>query len=102
MSTNVSISRHSDSVILRCALAMICLRRGCAGLWARERRSLFLTILSLVLVVPVLAQMSASNTDRGTPLSDTRPRRYLFGDWGGKRTALAEKGITLDFFYISV
>jgi porin len=45
--------------------------------------------------------MTASNTDRGTLLSDTRPRRYLFGDWGGKRTALAEKGITFDFFYIS-
>jgi len=60
-----------------------------------------LTILPLILVVPVFAQMTASNTDRGTLLSDTRPRHYLFGDWGGKRTALAEKGITFDLFYIS-
>jgi len=81
MSTNVSISQHSDSVTLRCALAMACLRR-CAGLWARERRNLLLTILPLILVVPVFAQLTASNTDRGTLLSDTRPRRYLFGDWG--------------------
>jgi len=79
---------------------MACLRR-CAGLWARERRNLVLTILPLIFVVPVFAQMTASNNDRGTLLSDTRPRRYLFGDWGGKRTALAEKGITFDFFYIS-
>jgi hypothetical protein len=27
-----------------------------------------------------------------------RPRQYLFGDWGGKRTALEEK---VDFFYIA-
>ena len=100
MNTCVSMSQHSDPVTLRCALAMACLRR-CAGLWARERRNLLLTILPLILVVPVFAQMTASNTDRGTLLSDTRPRRYLFGDWGGKRTALAEKGITFDFFYIS-
>ena len=100
MNTCVSMSQHSDSVTLRRALAMPCLRR-CAGLWARERRNLLLTILPLILVVPVFAQMTASNTDRGTLLSDTRPRRYLFGGWGGKRTALAEKGITFDFFYIS-
>jgi len=91
MNTCVSISQHSDSVTLRCALAMACLRR-CAGRWARERRNLVLTILPLIFVVPVFAQMTASNNDRGTLLSDTRPRRYLFGDWGGKRTALAEKG----------
>ena len=28
-------------------------------------------------------------------------RRYLLGDWGGKRTWLAEKGVTFDFFYVS-
>jgi carbohydrate-selective porin OprB len=28
-------------------------------------------------------------------------RKYLFGDWGGGRSALAEKGVTFDFFYIS-
>jgi len=28
-------------------------------------------------------------------------QRYLLGDWGGKRTSLAEKGVTFDFFYIS-
>src|SRR5882762_2319573 len=32
---------------------------------------------------------------------ETRPRQYLFGDWGGKRTASEEKGIKVDFFYIT-
>ena len=28
-------------------------------------------------------------------------RKYLLGDWGGKRSALAEKGITFDFHYVT-
>jgi len=32
---------------------------------------------------------------------DTRPRQYLFADWGGKRTALEERGVKFDFFYIT-
>ena len=32
---------------------------------------------------------------------ESSQRRYLLGDWGGKRTSLAEKGVTFDFFYIS-
>ena len=55
----------------------------------------------MILVVPLFAQVDASNANRGTSFFDTRPRQYLFGDWGGERTALAEKGITFDFFYIS-
>jgi hypothetical protein len=43
MNTCVSISQQSDSVALRCALVMARLRR-CAGLWARERQNLLLTI----------------------------------------------------------
>ncbi len=26
-------------------------------------------------------------------------RKYLFGDWGGRRTALEKKGLTFDFYY---
>lgn len=79
---------------------MTCLRHG-ADFLAWQRRNLLRFILPLILVVPVFAQMEASNADPGTSFFDTRPRQYLFGDWGGKRTALAEKGITFDFFYIS-
>src|SRR5208282_2005590 len=28
-------------------------------------------------------------------------RSYLFGDWGGKRSELAKRGIVFDFFYVS-
>jgi carbohydrate-selective porin OprB len=30
-----------------------------------------------------------------------RARSYLFGDWGGKRSELASRGITFDFFYVA-
>ena len=56
-------------------------------------------ILLLMLVVPALAQMDAPAPDVGASFCETRPRQYLFGDWGGKRTALEEKGIKFDFFY---
>jgi porin len=32
---------------------------------------------------------------------DRQSRQLLLGDWGGARNALAEKGITFDFFYIT-
>lgn len=28
-------------------------------------------------------------------------RSYLFGDWGGKRSELAARGVTFDFFYVA-
>jgi porin len=31
----------------------------------------------------------------------SKPRQYFFGDWGGKRSELAEKGVTFDFFYVA-
>jgi len=34
-------------------------------------------------------------------LLDIRSRRYLFGEWGGKRAALEERGVKFDFFYIA-
>jgi carbohydrate-selective porin OprB len=50
--------------------------------------------------------VSAQTTDAAAadPLLSSihsQTQQYLFGDWGGKRSALAEKGITFDFFYIS-
>jgi carbohydrate-selective porin OprB len=35
------------------------------------------------------------------PSSGIFSRQYLLGDWGGARSALAEKGIVFDFFYIA-
>jgi porin len=100
MKTSVLRSQYSDLATPPCALAMTCFRHG-AGFWTRKRRNLLSFILPMILVVPLFAQVDASNANRGTSFFDSRPRQYLFGDWGGKRTALAEKGITFDFFYIS-
>jgi porin len=75
--------------------------RRFAELWALKLRDLLRLFLPLILVVPACAQIRVSAFDGGTPLFDTRPRQYLFGDWAGKRTALAEKGIAFDFFYIT-
>lgn len=47
------------------------------------------------------AAQSALPPNPSGPSPGYSSRQYLFGDWGGKRSALAEKGITFDFFYIS-
>ena len=57
-------------------------------------------VLLLILTRPVSAQTDAA-ADPPLPSINSQSRQYLFGDWGGKRSALAEKGITFDFFYIS-
>jgi hypothetical protein len=69
-------------------------------------------ILPLILAFPAFSQVSAL-PDPGAASAATPPdpslaglessqRRYLLGDWGGKRTSLAEKGVTFDFFYTFV
>jgi porin len=68
---------------------------------ASKRKGFLTLILLLMLVVPALAQMEAPAPNVGASFFDTRPRQYLFGDWGGKRTAWEEKGIKFDFFYIT-
>ena len=71
-----------------------------AGCWGRNLRYLLSLILALMLVAPSWAQ-NATAPDPSAPFSDFKSRQYLFGDWGGERPALAEKGITFDFFYIT-
>jgi porin len=61
-------------------------------------------ILPLVLAMPVWAQDAPTldpDSRPDTPFVQPSSRHYLFGDWGGERSALAEKGITFDFFYIT-
>jgi hypothetical protein len=53
-----------------------------------------------MLFPPVWAQNSVA-PESVSPSSEIKSRQYLLGDWGGERSALAEKGITFDFFYIS-
>jgi porin len=67
---------------------------------AEMRRVLFAILLALLFFAPVWAQDPPAK-DQNAALFGLPSRQYLFGDWGGERTALAEKGITFDFFYIT-
>jgi porin len=70
-------------------------------LWAGKRRLLYsLLLLPLALVLPARTQTISPNASDPVG-SDSQPRKYLLGDWGGARSGLAEKGITFDFFYIT-
>jgi porin len=72
--------------------------------------SLLVVVASGLAQKPVAAHVGfdpQATLDRGfsvTPdigLLDISSRRYLLGDWAGKRSALEEKGVTFDFFYIA-
>jgi len=52
------------------------------------------------------ASAALAQSEAGRHVSDEvsnmhQSRSYLFGDWGGKRSGLAEKGVTFDFFYVA-
>ena len=64
------------------------------------RRVVFVFALAVMCFPPAWAQ-NASSQDQNASLFGLPSRQHLFGDWGGERTALAEKGLTFDFFYIS-
>src|ERR1700739_4355378 len=89
----------TDIATRPCGGTMTHLRRR-AGCWGWKRRHLLGLILALMLIAPAWAQ-NATAPDPSTPFSDFKSRQYLLGDWGGERPALAEKGITFDFFYIT-
>jgi carbohydrate-selective porin OprB len=54
-----------------------------------------------MMVAQVSAQVYAPTLDAGIPSFKPPARQYLLGDWGGKRSALEEKGVSFDFFYIA-
>ena len=91
VSSKKSLTLFGDSK--RCA-------RRCAKAWAGMRRVAFVFALALVCFPPARAQNAASQ-DQNDSLFGLPSRQHLFGDWGGERTALAEKGLTFDFFYIT-
>src|SRR5271163_4215262 len=47
------------------------------------------------------AQNTASPPNSDPPAPSFFTQKYLFGDWGGERSALAAKGVTFDFFYVA-
>src|SRR5260221_12583543 len=57
-----------------------------------------LAVLLLCSATTVFTQAAIGASDDG---SGSRPRQYMLGDWGGKRTSLASKGVTFDFFYVA-
>ena len=59
----------------------------------------FALALSLASIGPASAQNGVPGDP--PPSAGLLSRNYLLGDWGGERTALAEKGIVFDFFYIA-
>src|SRR5215471_4860286 len=91
--------------------AEVTLHRRLLQCWGNKRGMYLRTILPLILAIPAFSQVSVL-PDTGAASAATAPdpslaafessqQRYLLGDWGGKRTSLAEKGVTFDFFYIS-
>jgi porin len=58
-------------------------------------------VLLVIFAVPLVAQTNAAAPNVGNTLFEVPSRQYLFGDWGGKRSKLAEKGVSFDFFYIA-
>ena len=50
---------------------------------------------------PAAWAQNAPSQDQNASLFGLPDRQHLLGDWGGERTALAEKGLTFDFFYIT-
>jgi len=88
-------------LISRCCGDALSHFRRSTHLYLRRPAWLLSVLLTLILVSPLSAQTNSPASDDGGALFETRPRQYLFGDWGGKRTALEEKGVKFDFFYIA-
>src|SRR5262245_41409645 len=64
-------------------------------------RSLVRLLLPLAMILPTWAQTEAPGHAPAVTSFDSPTRQYLFGDWGGLRSGLAEQGVVFDFFYIS-
>src|SRR5258708_36832689 len=85
---------------IRCCSNAITFLQCLAKFWAQTRDILLCFILLLMLGASAAAQ-SALPGDPQASSTELLSRKYALGDWGGERSALAEKGITFDFFYIT-
>ena len=66
------------------------------------QNTFFLAVLVLLCSASrVSAQSEATQYASEKASSAHRGRSYLFGDWDGKRSELASRGITFDFFYVA-
>src|SRR5262249_26081929 len=78
------------------ALFVLC----CQKFWTRKLQFVRFFLVTLLAALPAVAQ-NALTSDLQEQPTGFYSRPYLLGDWGGERTALAEKGINFDFFYIT-
>jgi hypothetical protein len=70
----------------------------------RQLRFLFLLWSGLwAFAVPVYSQTAQKEPLPGPDSHETGqgPHGHLFGDWGGERTHLLERGVSFDFQYVS-
>ena len=62
----------------------------------------FLWFGSCIFTAPAHSQITQEETLSGPDSHESLdPHRYLFGDWGGSRTHLLDRGVRFDFQYIS-
>jgi len=87
------------TAIRRCSNAITFLP-CCPKFWAQQR-NIFLCFIVLLMSGASAAAQSAPPGDPQASSTELLSRKYALGDWGGERSALAEKGITFDFFYIT-
>ena len=74
--------------------------RGGAPPYLKSLTFTFALALSLASTAPTWAQTAVPG-DTPAPSGELLSRKYMLGDWGRQRSALEEKGVTFDFFYIS-
>ena len=109
---SVIVAMHVDSAFRKLSLPSTNTSATCgndvcpdiqrrAGGWTQQQRCLWCVVLLLILIAPAWAQIRLPAEDLDPPPFDGQSGNYLLGDWGGERTALAEKGIKFDFFYIA-
>ncbi len=87
----------THKVLIPCRNTTTCFQ-PCPKFWTQQRNILLLLIL---LLLGASAQAQNAPPSSPSPSAEFSSRQYLFGDWGGERSALAERGITFDFFYIT-
>lgn len=78
---------------------------GCFGRPIFTKRAQKIVCIAMLLVACSARRLNAQSDDSanlGEENSITQQSRlHLFGDWNGERTALAERGVTFDFFYVA-
>src|ERR1700687_6092972 len=83
------------------------LRRNRFYMYGQQLRFLFLLWCALcVFAFPVDSQTVKVEPQEPLPGPDSHetgqgPHGHVFGDWGGERTRLAERGVNFDFQYVS-